>query len=154
MQRYPEDTPPHTHTHLFGWRRKLRPREKGDACESCSRNQERSQISFHTSFCLGDIFKSPRAPHTEGPPGCGGGVAEASERRKTDPSDRIFPQECHRPKNKMLGCPQHTAGPDDAGVLLAMTKGGSPGQQPVQRAQEGDLKDASLGRTEANARNH
>lgn len=45
------------------------------------------------------------------------------EKKKMDPSDKIFPQQCHRLENKMLGRPRHTAGPDCGNVLLVEIKG-------------------------------
>lgn len=92
------------------------------------------------------VRKDPRAPSTcppvwetfsrvhtlhkwKGPPDCDGDVVEPSGRKKMDLSERRFPEECHRPENKVLSCPRHTTGPACPGILLVVTKdqGGSQG---------------------------
>lgn len=116
MQRYPEDSPP-----LWPEEETKVQREERLMWVLQPKSRKIPGLLPHI-LCLEDIFKSPQAPHTGGHPGCGGGVVEAPERRKMHPSDRVFPQECHRPKNKMLGCPRHTAGPDGTGVCWRCPK--------------------------------
>lgn len=133
-------------SYLFREGSKRRPREKRDLHEPCSQNQERSQSSSHMSFCLEDIFKSYTLHKWKGPPDRDGDVVEASGRRKRDPCDRRFPQECPRPENSAELPPAHnrtsmhwgSAGSDRRPRWVT-------GQHPWYRAEKGNLKDAYLG---------